>query len=108
VGFCRRGLYAIILLLSANERVINATTMTPTNPTRLIAYTNRIAEACAGVWPVNYILAGVTQDGKFLMQDIGDDSGRLAADDLADQCTFRAGSTAQAIKARIEFWEGLY
>ena len=87
---------------------MNVTTMTTSKRTTLIAYTNRIAVACAGIWPENCILAGVTQDGKFLVRETSDYSAHFAADDLAEQCTFRAGSTAQKIKARIEFWERLY
>jgi hypothetical protein len=96
---------------------MNVTTMTRTKRAAnnagqkhtLLAQTNRIAEACAGVWPENCILAGLTKDGMFLMQETADYSAHFeAGHHLAEQCTFRAGSTAQQIRARIEFWDGMY
>ncbi len=87
---------------------MNIPTMTTRKRTTLIAYTDRIAETCAGIWQENCILAGVTRTGTFLMRETADYSAHFAADDLAEQCTFRAGSTAQKIKARIEFWERMY
>ena len=95
-------------LLLARERAMNIPTMTTRKRTTLIAYTDRIAETCAGIWQENCILAGVTRTGTFLMRETADYSAHFAADDLAEQCTFRAGSTAQKIKARIEFWERMY
>ena len=90
-------------LLLPDGRAMNVPTMTTRKRTTLIAYTDRIAKACAHIWPENCILAGVTRDGAFLMEETADYGAHFAADDLAEQCTFRAGSTAQKIKARIEF-----